>query len=268
MVKARLLCAVLVALVPVALVAQERAAETQTYQGGLRPTVADVYCAGFVNPTRIAPSLTVVAARDALGRVMYGEGEYVYLSAGQNAGVQVGQEYLVVRLATDPTHAQSFKGQRGIQRSIGKLYEDLGRVRVQVVKETTAIAQIVHACSSMRNGDILIPYEERPLPEFKPAAAFDPFAPPSGLEQATVVAGKDFPALIGTGHVIYINLGTNQGVKVGDYFRIFRPGGTMLWEGGKRTAKAGVRGPLGDEYRPTKRRDLPREVLGLSLIHI
>lgn len=263
--KARILCAV-VLLVPIVVVAQQSIEEPQVYQGGLRPTLADVYCAGFISSTRIAPTLTIIAAEDALGRVIYGEGEYVFLSGGRNAGVEVGVEYLVVRPTKDATHMQSFKKQNRILRFIGKPYQDLGRVRIQVVKETTATAQIVHACASMGNGDILIPYEERPRPEYKPVAAFDRFAPPSGLEQAMVVAAKDFPALIGTGVPIYVNLGTTQGVKVGDYFRIFRYGMGTLWEGGKRAGMGGVRGPVAEGYQPTKRRDLPREVLGEALV--
>ncbi len=34
--------------------------------------------------------------------------------------------------------------------------------------------------------------------------------------------GKDFDSQLGTGHKIYINVGANQGVKIGDYFRAVR----------------------------------------------
>ncbi len=34
--------------------------------------------------------------------------------------------------------------------------------------------------------------------------------------------GKDFDSVLGTGQKVYFNVGSNQGVKVGDYFRAVR----------------------------------------------
>ena len=43
---------------------------------------------------------------------------------------------------------------------------------------------------------------------------------------AMIITGKQFQEQVGKNDVIYINLGNLQGVKVGDYFRIFRYEGT------------------------------------------
>ena len=37
-----------------------------------------------------------------------------------------------------------------------------------------------------------------------------------------LVFGKDFRQVYGKFQTVYVNLGTNQGVKVGDYMRVFR----------------------------------------------
>ena len=37
-----------------------------------------------------------------------------------------------------------------------------------------------------------------------------------------IVMGKDFDSELGTGHKVYLNVGANQGVKIGDYFRAVR----------------------------------------------
>ena len=42
-----------------------------------------------------------------------------------------------------------------------------------------------------------------------------------------VITGKKFQQQVGNNDMIYVNLGTTQGVKVGDYFRIFRYQGTQ-----------------------------------------
>jgi hypothetical protein len=56
----------------------------------------------------------------------------------------------------------------------------------------------------------------------------DPFAPPSGKKTAMVVSGKDYTQLMGPGKIVYINLGSAQGMRIGDYFRIFRYQGTHM----------------------------------------
>ncbi|MFQ5926973.1 MAG: OmpA family protein [Terriglobia bacterium] len=268
--KAKLVAVIVIvsALVAWSALEQGVAAEPQEYQAGLQPSYKDIYCAGFISSTRLAPTLTIIAGEDTVGRLTYSHRDYVYLSRGGNGGVQVGQEYLVVRPVKDPTRVQSFSGQNRILRRIGTLYQDVGRVRVHVVHETTATAQIVHVCDAMQNGDTLIPFQERAVPDYQARDGFDRFAPFSGGEQAMVVAARDFPALVGTGDAIYINLGSNQGVHVGDYFRIFRYATGTRFEGAKRGGMGRVRGYAGQgiNYSPTKRKDLPREALGEALV--
>ena len=63
----------------------------------------------------------------------------------------------------------------------------------------------------------------------------------------------------------YINLGTNQGVKVGDYLRVFRAGSGTIYEGYRRMGRGQPRTYRGVPYGyeiPKMRRDLPNEVLG------
>ena len=48
---------------------------------------------------------------------------------------------------------------------------------------------------------------------------------PVGLQLYSVrqLLAKDFDGEVGTGMKVYINLGSNLGVKAGEYFRVFRP---------------------------------------------
>ncbi len=46
--------------------------------------------------------------------------------------------------------------------------------------------------------------------------------PSNGKASGRIVLAKDFDLLLGTGSKVYINVGANQGVKVGDYFRAVR----------------------------------------------
>ena len=77
----------------------------------------------------------------------------------------------------------------------------------------------------MQRGDIVRPFAVRPTPALHDVK-FDPFAPPSGKKTAMVVTTKDFGTVSGVGSIVYVNLGSAQGVQVGDYFRVFRYQGT------------------------------------------
>ena len=48
------------------------------------------------------------------------------------------------------------------------------------------------------------------------------FCPSNGKASGRIVLAKDFDLLLGNGSKIYMNVGANQGVKVGDYFRAVR----------------------------------------------
>jgi hypothetical protein len=81
-----------------------------------------------------------------------------------------------------------------------------------------------------------------------------------------VVTGKEFHNVSGRSDAIYVNLGTNQGVKVGDYFRVFRYQGSMAETApqtrGYQYALYGF-GSAGKKYEWN---DLPREVLGEGIV--
>src|SRR5271169_1096318 len=71
-------------------------------------------------------------------------------------------------------------------------------------------------------GDVATPYVEKPAVAFHVPGHFDRFAPANGKLSGRIVLGKDFDSLLGTGMKLYMNMGSNQGVKVGDYFRVVR----------------------------------------------
>jgi hypothetical protein len=67
-----------------------------------------------------------------------------------------------------------------------------------------------------------MPFVKKDAVSFHVPSHFDRFAPANGKLTGRVVLGKDFDTIIGTGMKLYLNVGTNQGVKVGDYFRVVR----------------------------------------------
>jgi hypothetical protein len=250
-----------------ATVAQEAPiASTQGVPPPTHPNLNTVYCSGFYSSEKVPDDLRLVSGEQSEYKVTFTAGNYVYLSKGANQGVKVGDKFSVVRAEEDPIRAQWFKWQEKLAKAMGTHYSDLGTLEVVKAHPDTAIARISFSCAFMQRGDIVRPWVERPAGEFKDSASFDPFAPVSGKPVAMVVRGKDAEQATGRGATVYVNLGTAQGVKVGDYFRIFRYQGsrseTIPVEKDYQDRMYG----FGSNPRKYTWNDLPREVLGEGIV--
>jgi len=182
------------------------------------PTTSEVYCSGFFTKQDVHASAIVIDDSRAPEQVRSAEHSYIYLSGKD---VEEGREYLLLRHTHDPNHTQSFPGQLSLMSSIGELYQDLGRARVIAVRKKVGVAQIESGCSETLPGDIAVPFQERPRPEFK-QTNFEQFAAPNGKAKGRIVMGRDLDTLIGNRRIVYLNVGEAQGVKPGDYFRVLR----------------------------------------------
>jgi len=100
----------------------------------------------------------------------------------------------------------------------------------------------------------------------KSEANFDRFAPPSGKPLAMLVAGKSFQVSYGTYDVVYVNLGATQGVKVGDYFRIFRYQGQEAETAYQTKRMAFEVYGYGGVAKSFNYSNVPREVLGEGIV--
>ena len=81
-----------------------------------------------------------------------------------------------------------------------------------------------------------------------------------------VVAGKDFGQVYGKLSAVYVNLGSNQGVKVGDYFRIFRYQGSMAETVPQNKGYQYSMYGFGSAPARYEWNDLPREILGEGIV--
>ncbi len=230
------------------------------------PNHNHVYCSGFYSSERIPDDLRLVSGEQSEYKVIFIEGDYVYLSKGANQGVKVGDRFLVVRSEDDAVKAQWFKWQDKLTKAMGTRYHDLGELEVIKSQPNIAIAKVAMSCDFMQRGDIVRPFVERPVGTYKDPALFDPFAPVSGRPVAMVVRGKDSEEANGRWNTIYVNLGSAQGVKVGDYFRVFRyqgaNGNVIPIEKGYQDRLYG----FGSNPKRYTWNDLPREVLGEGIV--
>jgi hypothetical protein len=187
----------------------------------------DIYCAGVVTTESIPHDTYVITGEQSNYKITFDDGDYVYINKGAAQGVKVGDEFTAVRAVRDPYGIEWTKWQNAILKKMGTVWEDEARVRVIVAQANVSIGQVEHSCDYVQRGDTLLPFTERPLPPLKAADNFDRFAPPDGKPLAMVITGKKFQTQVGKNDVVYVNLGQTQGVRVGDYFRVFRYQGTQ-----------------------------------------
>jgi hypothetical protein len=225
-----------------------------------------VNCSGFVTDQKVPDGIQLISGEQSNYKLTFATGDYVYINRGQDKGVRVGDRFSVVRPDKDPTDVPWFKWQSKLLKAMGTTYLDAGQVRVVTVQPKVSIAQVVFTCGYMQRGDILQPYQDRPAPPFKDPAAFDHFAPVSGKPVAMVVAGPEYTQLFGRYSTFYSNLGTSQGVKVGDYFRIFRYQGSHSDTVPQTTNYQYTMYGFGSAPARYEWNDLPREILGEGIV--
>jgi hypothetical protein len=188
-----------------------------------------VNCSNFVTDQKVPDDTRLISGEQSNYKVAFSQGDYVYLNRGQDKGVRVGDRFQVVRPDKDPMDVTWFRWQAKLLKAMGTAYIDAGQIRVVNVLPKVSIARVTFACSGIiERGDVVRPYTERPAPIYRDGNGFDHFAPVSGKPVAMVVTGADWAQTMGTRSLAFVNLGTSQGVKVGDYYRIFRYQGTMV----------------------------------------
>jgi hypothetical protein len=228
--------------------------------------LSTVYCSGFYTNQKVSEDLRLVSGEQSADKINFALRDIVYLSKGLNQGVKPGDRFSVVRAEADKDPVQWFKWQEKLTRAMGTHYLDLGELEVIKVETNIAIAKVSMSCDLMQRGDLVLPLVERPVGPYKEASVFDSLAPASGKPVAMVVRGRETAQMTGRWDSVYVNLGTGQGVKVGDYFRIFRYQGTDAGTIPTEKHSQDMLYGFGSNPRHYAWNDLPREVLGEGIV--
>lgn len=268
-----LMLALSLALLPVAAWGQQQKAALPL------TTQRDIYCSGMVTTDSVARGTQLVSGEQSQYKITFDQGDYVYINRGTNKGVKVGDVFSVMRPVDDVTGIKIqplslnydydeawFASQGRLLHDMGQMWEDEGRLKVVMAYPSMSIAQITDSCDFMQRGDVVEPFAERPVPELKSEVNFDRFAPPSGNKRGVIVIGKNFKSVSGTNDIVYVNLGSKQGLKVGDYVRFFRfqeNGDSNVYQTPNMGTDVWGFGTASGHYSG---KDLPREVLGEGIV--
>lgn len=183
------------------------------------PTQADIYCAGFISKDKVPDAKYVNGGLQTPTSTKFEIGELVYLTGKD---YQVGSLYNIVRELRDVNQYEMYAGMRKLLNTVGHPYAEVGRVRILDTRAHSAVAQVEFSCDPINPGDVAVPFVEKPPVAFHVPGHFDRYAPANGKLTGRILLGKDFDTILGAGVKLYLNVGSNQGVKVGDYFRVVR----------------------------------------------
>lgn len=172
-------------------------------------------CAHYILSGREDESLHVIGSEMGAAKVSLAERDILYLNKGSNAGVRAGEVYTLNHFAYDVRHPES-------GRKVGQKIEVTGWARVILVEENTATAVVEQACNDIHAGDYLKPYERVSVPLALRRPPADRLTPPSGKTQGYIVDIADDAVIAGTGHIISIDLGSEDGLAPGNLLTVYR----------------------------------------------
>lgn len=183
----------------------------------------EMNCSGFISAQDVSKDVYLFggADNDTENPVRaWIVGEHVFLRS-RSGDLAMGAEFSLVRSASELMRVRWYDGQGASVRSLGKPYENVGRVKVIRTNPEGAIAEVTSACTAIMRGDLAIPVVNRAIPAYSLTPAFDRYPPHNGKILGAITAGVDNASFFGNGSRAYINLGTSDGIAPGARFRIF-----------------------------------------------
>src|SRR5262249_1477176 len=153
---------------------------------------------------------------DTVARTVFDPGDLLVLSAGTDAGIQLGQRYYIRR----PIF---FGTSRSMAKAEGFL--TLGWLRVVSVNGTAALAAVDHFCSAISAGDLLQPCTPPSVPadaDQNGARAEIDFGSLDFGSLGRVLYGVEHHGAGGGGDLMLIDRGSDQGVANGARFAVYR----------------------------------------------
>jgi hypothetical protein len=201
-------------------------------------------CGGFIEQKVPSGAPQIVGAEQERERRLFAEGDLVFVDAGAQQGLKVGQEFEVTRPRGQFRSKFSHKG------SLGVYTQEVGQLRVVRVRDRVSVALVTNSCGDLLLGDLLRPLPALGMPAGRAESNLDLFAEPTGKQTGHIVLARDGREALARDEVVFIDLGAEDNVKAGDYLTVFRPDGHgTIVEYGSEIAANSRRGFQSNELR-------------------
>jgi hypothetical protein len=175
----------------------------------------EVSCFGYIGPPDEQFVAEVIGAENVAEQEDFTDHNLLYLDAGYDRGIKVGDEFWLVTPADIVYHPIT-------GAPMGRFNQYRGRAAVVCIEGRTAIVRVTLACTDIPMGSFLKPYEPVPIPLGRPLPAATICDLPNGKPHGRIVLTRDNIFAIGTGTDVLIDLGLAEGLQPGDQLSIFR----------------------------------------------
>lgn len=178
----------------------------------------NLYCAGFIQSAPVNTGYKVVGAEEA-DQNIFAQGDNLVVNFGANRGAKVGDMYSVIRPRGKVQSRWTDK------KNLGFYVQEVGAVEIVEVKDKFSIAQIRTSCDNMVLGDLLTPVPSRESLTSQQRPMLDAFAESSGKVSGRVVMARDGQEIVAANQIVFVDLGSEDNVQVGNYLTVYRSQG-------------------------------------------
>jgi hypothetical protein len=184
-------------------------------------TEKDLYCAGYIKFERFPRTVQIVGAEQEQEKRVFTQGAFVYIDAGTEQGIREAQEFAIVRPRGNlkGVHAQK-------KDALGVYVQEIGRLRIVKVLNRVSVAEIVATCEEVLLGDLLTDVPDRASPIQRAATPLDRFTDPTGKQTGRIMMARDGREMVARNDIVYIDLGAEDNLKIGNYLTIYHEVGT------------------------------------------
>jgi len=177
----------------------------------------DLYCAGYIQTAPISTENKIIAGQDEAERYQYVQNSFLYINAGGEQGVKMGDVFTVVRPQGSVKSKWSKKG------NLGFYVQEIGSLEVVKVKRDVSAVRVKWSCDTFYLGDVVQHVDARTSPLANLSQPLDVFGDPSGKATGRIVMSRSGGDVLAKNFVAYVDLGVDDQVKVGDTLTVFRP---------------------------------------------
>jgi len=167
----------------------------------------DLYCSFSVWEDEI-PWLKIIGAQRESEKIMFSDGDVIYLNKGKDGDVKPGQIFWVLEI-------------RDELPGYGPMAFGKGRARVQYDDNGTTVAIVEHSCDAVRIGYYLVPFEGRKGITGKDLGYDVPPVEADGVKGSLVYVQNNLQQIASYQWAL-IDLGAEQGIQVGQQMILYR----------------------------------------------
>ena len=207
----------------------------------------NLYCAGYVQSSPIDTANKVVGAVEEQEQFLYAENDVLYINMGSNKGVQAGDLMAVVRPRGRVETRWTTKD------DLGFYVQEVGALEVIRVKSEVSVVRVKTSCDNLLLGDLVQPMQQRTSPMHQ-SSTLDLYGDPSGKATGRVFMARDGQEALSRDQIVYVDLGADNNVQVGDRLTVFRPlgKGALFISDEDESLSARDEGYQSNEYRGGK----------------